>query len=118
MWTIDPKIPLSLWWALAVGCGAALIYYVTRSDWGLSTARRVAIGVLLLMGVAGPLAIALNPTWMEPIPPVPGHPLLSVLVDGTTSMNTADAKPGEALTRWEAATNVAAAVRSVSNVEV
>ncbi|HEX2475409.1 MAG TPA: vWA domain-containing protein, partial [Lacipirellulaceae bacterium] len=118
MWTIEPKIPLSLWWALVAATVAALVYYFARRDWSLSPLRRGIITVLLGLCVVGPLAIALNPTWIEPVPPLPGQPMISVLVDGTMSMQTADASPGETKTRWQSAIHVAGRLEPDRDVEL
>jgi hypothetical protein len=118
VWTIEPKIPLSLWWALVAGTVAALVYYFARRDWSLSPLRRGIITVLLGLCVVGPLAIALNPTWIEPVPPLPGQPMISVLVDGTMSMQTADASPGETTTRWQSAIDVAGRLEPNRDVEL
>jgi hypothetical protein len=118
VWTIDPKIPLGLWWALAALSAVAIGAYGMRSSWDLSPARRTIVTFLMGLGVLGPLLIALNPTWIEPVPPLPGQPLLSVLVDGTMSMQTADAKPGSAATRWQAGVEAASRVEGDSQLEV
>ncbi len=118
MWTIEPKIPLSLWWALVAATVVALVYYFARRDWSLSPLRRGIITVLLGLCVVGPLAIALNPTWIEPVPPLPGQPMISVLVDGTMSMQTADASPGESQTRWQSAIDVAGRLEPDRDVEL
>ena len=111
MWTIEPKIPLSLWWALAALAVVALGLYVARSDWNLSPFRRTVVTMLMGMGVIGPLLIALNPMWIDPVPPVPGQPALSILVDGTMSMQTPDGAPDGVTTRWQAAEKIADRVR-------
>jgi hypothetical protein len=118
MWTIEPKIPLSLWWALATVAAVALGFYVARRDWSLSPLRRTIVTILMGLGVVGPLLIALNPMWIDPVPPVPGQPALSILVDGTMSMQTPDAAPGESTTRWQAAVKTAKRVQPNSQVEL
>ena len=71
---------------------------VTRRRWG---------GIVFLMaaGAAAVLFVLLNPTWLEPIPPPAGKPLLTVLADLSTSMATKDV-PGDR-TRWEQAARIA-----------
>ncbi|MCA9264754.1 MAG: VWA domain-containing protein, partial [Planctomycetales bacterium] len=120
MWTTDPHIPMTLWWALAIAAVAAISWYAIRRDHALSLVRRLALALLLAMGLSGPLLIALNPTWVEPIPPVPGNPMVTVLIDGTLSMKTEDAGAGgSARSRWQRATEIAAAVpNDRSSVEV
>jgi hypothetical protein len=56
---------------------------------------------------AVPLLILLNPTWLERIPPPPGKPLLTILIDRSASMATRDAENGK--TRYEAGVACAAA---------
>src|SRR6185295_11092849 len=118
MWTIEPKIPLSLWWALATIAVVALGFYAARRDWSLSPFRRTVVTILMGLGVVGPLLIALNPMWIDPVPPVPGQPALSILVDGTMSMQTPDAAPGDSTTRWQAAIETAKRVQPNSQVEL
>src|SRR5579859_1839637 len=103
--TFDPLIPGSLWLALAVAAVALLAWYALRRPpvigrwrWG---------GVIGLMGGAllVVLFILLNPIRVTPIPPPPGKPLLTVLVDATASMavrDTANDRP-----RYAAASDVA-----------
>src|SRR5690242_5935398 len=88
--TADPLIPGSLWLALAVAGVALLAWYALRRPavigrwrWG---------GVIGLMGGALliVLLILLNPIRVRPLPPPPGKPLLTVLVDATASMAVRD----------------------------
>ncbi len=103
---------MSLWWALALIAVAAIVWYAIRRDWPVSATRRVGITLLLGLGVIGPLVIALNPTWVETIPPLPGNPMLTVLLDGTMSMRTEDANEMRRTTRWNRAVEIAQTVRS------
>ncbi len=109
MWTIDPKIPIGLWWALAALSVLIIVGYFLRRDWTLSVGRQWLIGMLWSLGLLGPLLIALNPILVETIPPIPGSPVLGVLVDGTMSMATADLDEGRQ-TRWQAALEAAKSV--------
>lgn len=118
MWTIDPKIPLGLWWALAAAATVAVGSYALRRDSSVSAARRWLLAGLLLAGLIGPLLVALNPTWVQTIPPLPGTPLLSVLVDGTLSMRTADIGEAGTQSRWDRAVELAKQVQSAESVEV
>jgi hypothetical protein len=118
VWTIEPKISLGLWWALVAATAVALAYYFARRDWSLSPLRRGIVTLLLGLCVVGPLAIALNPTWIEPVPPLPGQPMISVLVDGTMSMLTADASPGDSKTRWQSAVEIAGKLEPHRQVEL
>jgi hypothetical protein len=119
VWTIDPQIPLSLWWALAIGAVVAIGWYITRVNWNITSSHRIILSLLLALGLVGPLLIALNPTWVETIPPVPGNPMLTVLVDGTMSMNTRDIQESKANSRWERACELSRQVQSKgTNVDV
>ncbi|MEX0586016.1 MAG: hypothetical protein WD176_05200 [Pirellulales bacterium] len=86
----DPLIPLALWVTLAVVAVGLVAAYAVASRGRLSPRRWR--GVISLMGLAivPPLAILLNPTWLERISPPEGKPLLSVLVDASASMATRD----------------------------
>ncbi len=112
MWTVDPKIPLSLWWAILIAAVVAIAWYVLRREWAVSAGRRWVLSILLGLGVVGPLLIALNPTWVQIIPPVPGQPMLTVLVDGTISMKTEDCGANTDLSRWSQAVDLAGKVNS------
>lgn len=112
MWTVDPKIPISLWWAILIAAVIAIAWYVLRREWSVSTGRRWLLSLLLGLGVVGPLLIALNPTWVQIIPPAMGQPLLTVLVDGTISMKTEDCGPSSDSSRWTQAVELAEKVRS------
>ncbi len=119
MWTFDPKIPMSLWWALAVLSGVVVIYYAVRRQWSVAPAQRVLLTMMLGLGVVGPLLIALNPTWVETVPPVPGNPLLTVLIDRTMSMQTKDVGEDSQKSRWELAVSFANAIQTTNtNIEV
>lgn len=119
MWTVDPKIPMTLWWALAILAAVSVIWYAARREWSVSPSMRLVITMLLGLGVLGPLLIVLNPTWVETVPPVPGNPLLTVLVDGTMSMQTVDAGESGKHTRWSEAAKMAEAIeQGHSSVEV
>ncbi len=61
----------------------------------------------MVLAAAVPLVVLLNPTWRERIPPPPGKPLLTILVDRSASMATRDADRGQ--TRYQAAVACAAA---------
>ena len=101
----DPLIPLSLWLPLLLAATAMLVWYGWASRRRITGQRR--LGILSLMSVACilPLAVLLNPTWTEPIPPPPGRPLLTILVDQSASMS---AGVGEQ-SRYEAAIEMAEA---------
>jgi hypothetical protein len=88
--TVDPLIPGSLWLALAVAGAALLTWYALRRPGAIGRWRWG--GVIGLMGGALliVLLILLNPIRVTPLPPPPGKPLLTVLVDATASMAVRD----------------------------
>jgi len=101
----DPPIPLALWCPLAAAAAVLLVWYAAlvrrrlpRRRWGL------AMG-LMTVGIAVPLAILLNPVWIQRIPGPEGKPLLTILVDQSASMATRDADGGRA--RYDQAAGLA-----------
>jgi hypothetical protein len=105
--TVDPYIPLALWVPLALAAAGLLVAYAVASRRRLSGLRRRVILALMGVAVALPLAVLLNPTWMERVPPPPGKPLLTVLVDASASMDVADAGQGDS--RFHEAARIAKA---------
>lgn len=93
---------MGLWWALLLGACLAIGWYAARKDWFLSNRYRVLVCVMLGLGIVGPLLIALNPVWVQPVPPPPGKPTLTVLVDATQSMATPDGNADGTQSRWRA----------------
>ena len=102
-WSFEPRIPIFLWWSLVLICMASLAAYWFRRDQSIGTIRRTFLTVLLGLSVVGPLLIALNPTWVEEIPPTPGRPLVSVYVDQTMSMEISDVEGRPNQTRQQTA---------------
>ncbi len=118
-WNFEPRIPISLWWILVLVCAAALTAYWFRRDHSLSNLRRTLLTVLLGLSVVGPLLIALNPTWVEEIPPTPGKPLVSVFVDQTMSMDITDVDERPNQTRHQTAITAAQQIgESTDTVDV
>ncbi len=107
MWIVDPKIPVTLWWAMAIVAAATLLWYSLRREWPVPKRIRMVLVALLALGLIGPLIIALNPMWVEAVPPLPGKPMLTVLVDGTASMRTKDGSPSDSQSRWDVALELA-----------
>jgi len=104
--TFEPLISPALWLTLAVLAVGLLTWYargrpsaVPRKRWGVMIA-------LMAAGAAAILAILLNPTWLEPVPPPAGKPLLTVLVDQSASMAVEDVEGNKS--RWKAAGELAA----------
>ena len=102
-WSFEPRFPIFVWWSLVLICIGALAAYWFRRDQSIGTIRRSILTVLLGMSVVGPLLIALNPTWVEEIPPTPGRPLVSVYVDQTMSMEISDVEERPNQTRQQSA---------------
>jgi hypothetical protein len=104
--TFDPHIPLALWAPLALATAALLGWYALAGRRRLPARRWWLITALMLLAAAVPLVVLLNPTWLERVPPPPGKPLLTILVDRSASMATRDAGSGR--TRYQAAVALAA----------
>ncbi len=118
-WSFEPRIPIFVWWSLVLICIGALAAYWFRRDQSIGTIRRSILTVLLGMSVVGPLLIALNPTWVEEIPPTPGRPLVSVYVDQTMSMEISDVDDRPNQTRQQSAIAAAAQIgESTETVDV
>jgi hypothetical protein len=104
--SLEPLLAPALWLALAGAAAALLAWYglhrpaaVTRRRWG-------GILALTALGLAAVLLILLNPTWVEPLTPPAGQPVLTVLLDATASMAVPDA---EGRSRYAAAADLARA---------
>ncbi len=104
--TLNPYIPMGFWLTLAVAGIVLLAFYGFAVRRRLPRGRRVAVIVLMSVALAVPLAILLNPTWVERIPPPSGKPLLTVLVDRSASMAVADEDDGKT-PRYAAASRIA-----------
>lgn len=103
--TLDPFIPLALWVPLAVAAAGLMAWYAAASRRRLPRRRWPVVIALMALVVVVPLAILLNPTWLERVPPPAGKPLLTILVDRSASMATRDADNGAS--RFEAAAGIA-----------
>ena len=101
MLVFEPQIPMGLWWALAVAATAAWGLYAFLRDSGLHLIHRSVLLTLMAVVLAAPLILLLNPTWIEPIVPPSGKPLITIMVDATQSMQVEDCD--EDKTRWESA---------------
>ncbi len=108
--TLDPYIPLALWVPLALAAAGLLAWYAVAGRNRLPRRRWTVLVAMMGAGVAIPLLILLNPTWIERIPPPAGKPLLTILVDESASMDTADAGGGK--TRRQVAQATAEEVKS------
>lgn len=108
MLVFEPQIPLGLWWAMAVLAVAAWAWYALARDTGLGIVRRAIVLTLMAGVLVAPMILLLNPTWIEPIVPPAGKPLVTVLVDATQSMQVDDV---DKRTRWQAALEMADQVK-------
>ncbi len=99
--TFDPCVPLAMWVPLALATAALLGWYAVAGRRRLPARRWWCVVTLMVLAAVVPLVVLLNPTWLEQIPPPPGKPLLTVLVDRSASMATRDAGSGQ--TRYQAA---------------
>lgn len=103
--SFEPLISPILWVTLAVPAVGLLVWYAMSRPAAATRGRWAVIIALMSLGMAAVLFVLLNPIWLEPIPPPPGKPLLTVLVDATQSMAMEDAEAGT--NRFEAAQKIA-----------
>jgi hypothetical protein len=108
--TFEPLISPALWAALAVLAVPLLAWYARSRPAEMRRLRWAGIIGLMGAGLAGVLLILLNPTWVEQVPPPAGKPRLTLLVDASASMGTADL-PG-AQSRYQEAARLAAEMES------
>jgi hypothetical protein len=106
--SFEPLIALALWLPLALTAAALLGWYAWRRPAAVTARRWAGILALMALGLILVLGILLNPTWVEPVAPPAGKPLLTVLVDESASMATPDAVGGQ--TRYHAAARLAQAL--------
>ena len=102
----QPRVPLPLWLALAFLLAVFWIAYVVRSKGVIPATRRPWILAIMLIAGSIPLILLLNPTWVQPLPPPDGRPLVTVLLDTSASMDVAD-KDGDTQTRLQCAQTLA-----------
>jgi len=106
--SFEPLISPTLWVSLALLSGGLLIWYAWSRPASVPRRRWRVIIALMSAGISSVLAVLLNPTWLEAIPPPAGKPLLTVLVDRSASMATNDAQDGR--TRFQAAAEIATGI--------
>lgn len=99
--TFEPLISPALWITLSILAVVLLCWYGWKPVGGISRRRWYLIMGLSATGLIAVLIVLLNPTWLELIPPPAGKPLLTILIDGSESMNTLDA--GEKQRRFQIA---------------
>ncbi len=103
--TCEPLIPASLWLLLAAASIALLVTYAARRRGGITRRYWALVIGLMSGGVALVLVVLLNPTWIDPVEPPAGKPLLTLLVDESASMAVKDG-PSEA-SRFDAVRQIA-----------
>jgi hypothetical protein len=114
MLTADPILSPGLWLTIAAGGAALLAVYLWRRPAGVPRGRWAAIGLLMAGAFAAVLVLLLNPTWARPVPPPPGKPLLTILVDGSRSMATPDVPAAAGGSRYAAAAGLAKAITAAA----
>ncbi|HEY5313301.1 MAG TPA: vWA domain-containing protein [Pirellulales bacterium] len=95
-----PLVPLAWWVLLALAAAGLLLWYAIDSRRRLARTRWLAMLGLMTLAIAAPLALLLNPTWLERLPPPAGKPLVTILLDNSASMATPDGPRG--VTRYAA----------------
>ena len=127
MLTVAPLIPLSVWLTLAVAAAALLVWYAATARGGITRGRWRGIVAAMAVTIALPLLLLLNLQWVEPIPPPPGKPLVTILIDASAGMATDDGaafaaaaskKSEDPTTRFAAARKAALALRDALGKEV
>ncbi|HOJ73943.1 MAG TPA: hypothetical protein PLQ89_16170 [Phycisphaerae bacterium] len=103
--TVEPLIPASLWLLLAVLAVLLLAWYAASRPGRMARPVWVLIVSLMSTGLALVLIVLLNPTWIDPVDPPQGKPLLTIVVDDSASMAVKDA--GETGTRFDIARRTA-----------
>ncbi|MSR59058.1 MAG: VWA domain-containing protein [Planctomycetaceae bacterium] len=89
--TFEPLITPALWIALALLAAGVTAWYARTRPSAVTRRRWCVILFLWSAGLAAVLFILLNPTWLEPVPPPAGKPLLTILIDQSASMAVEDA---------------------------
>ncbi len=92
----DPWIPWALWSPIALTAVGLWCAYVVVSRRRLVGPRRKLVLALMAVAVAIPLLMLLNPVWVRELPPPAGKPLLTLLVDRSSSMATTDGAGNQA----------------------
>ncbi len=103
--SFEPLISPALWLTLVIVLVPLFAWYTLRRPAPVARLRWAGAQAMLAVAAALVLAVLLNPTWVEQLPPPEGKPLLTLLVDRSASMGTSDA--GESGSRLNAAADVA-----------
>lgn len=86
MLTVEPLIPFALWCPLLLAAVAAVVAYGFTSRGRVNSRRRWTILAMMTVSLALPLCLLLNPTWVVELPPPPGKPHVTILIDRSASM--------------------------------
>ncbi len=86
----EPLIPMPLWVSLVGVAVVAGLVYILYKPPEISRLRRAVVTALWYLGVAGPLGLLLNPSWVQTKSAKGGKPRLGVLLDTSQSMATED----------------------------
>ncbi len=103
--TFEPLLPSAAWVTLALIAIALWVLYILKRPRACQRNLWIGLAALMAAGIASVLFLLLNPIWLEPLPPPGGKPLLTILVDESTSMATPDAADRQ--TRFAAAAKLA-----------
>lgn len=106
--TYEPLIPAVAWLALALLALGLWAWRLFRRPRGCSRIAWASVALLQVGALAVVLIVLLNPVWLESIPPPAGKPRITVLIDDSLSMLTADEQQG--------ASRFAAAAQAARNV--
>src|SRR5438128_2589389 len=88
--SFEPLIPASLFAFLAVAGAVLLAIYAISRPANVPRHRWVMAIIFMCSGFALVLIVLLNPTLVRPLPGPAGKPLVTILVDSSASMATAD----------------------------
>src|SRR5712691_11584191 len=110
--TFEPLISPVLWLTVALAAVVTTAVYSWRRPLGMSRRRWWGIVGLMTSGWTVVLGVLLNPTWIEPVPPPAGKPLLTVLLDESASMGTNDV---DGRSRFVAGAEIAQQIAAISN---
>ncbi len=97
----EPLIPPALWVLLALAGLALMVWYGSSRPGSISRRRWASVLTLNATAFGAVLFVLLNPTWIEPVRPPEGKPVLTIVVDATGSMATPDGPGG--ITRYRSA---------------
>lgn len=88
--TFEPLLPPMGWVSLTALALVMWLWYASSRPKSCSKPLWALIVLLLASGMAAVLTVLLNPVWLERLPPPPGKPLLTILLDESSSMKTDD----------------------------